>query len=143
MKVHKGTKHKETQQPEQFRAESLDNSLILTPVKEPREEYLEETDFPVQLDGARDKDLEESPKETKHTDEEKESQTDIFLRLNPNGGVLDSFLDILYNNPPPTVYHPVLGIGEHHSTNNYIELKTNNHRKAYCYRFGNGELVDV
>jgi hypothetical protein len=96
-----------------------------------------------QLDGARDKDLEESPKETKHTDEEKESQTDIFLTLNPNGGVLDSFLNILYNNPPPTVYHPVLGIGEYHSTDNYKELKTNNYRKAYCYRFGNGELVDI
>ena len=66
-----------------------------------------------QVDGARDKDLEESPEETKHTDEEKETQTDIFLKLDQDGGVLDSFLDILYNNPPPTVYHPVLGIGEY------------------------------
>ena len=60
-----------------------------------------------QVDGARDKDLEESPEETKHTDEEKETQTDIFLKLYQDGGVLNSFLDILYDNPPPTVYHPV------------------------------------
>ena len=38
MKVHKGTKHKETQQPEQFRAESLDNSLILSPLRNTRRE---------------------------------------------------------------------------------------------------------
>ena len=47
VKVHKGTKHKETQQPEQFRAESLDSSIILTPIKELREEDSEEIDFPV------------------------------------------------------------------------------------------------
>ena len=43
----------------------------------------------------------------KHTDEEKETQTNIFLKLDQDGGVLNSFLDILYYNPPPTVYHPV------------------------------------
>ena len=96
-----------------------------------------------QVDGARDKDLEESPEETKHTDEEKETQTDIFLKLDQDGGVLDSFLDIIYNNPPPTVYHPVLGIGEYHSTANYKECETDRNRKAHCYRFGNGELIDV
>jgi hypothetical protein len=47
VKVHKGTKHRETQQPEQFRAESLDQSLTLTPVKETREEVIEETISPV------------------------------------------------------------------------------------------------
>jgi hypothetical protein len=40
------------------------------------------------------------------------------------GGVLDSFLDILYYNPPPTVYHPVLGIGEYYSSANYRECET-------------------
>ena len=47
VKIHNGTQHKESQQPEQFRAESLDQSLTLTPVKESREEYTEETNSPV------------------------------------------------------------------------------------------------
>ena len=67
VKVHKGTKHKETQQPEVFRAESTDKSLILTPVKEPREEDMEETISPVHL---------ESPKE--HSDSSKETLDSTF-----------------------------------------------------------------
>ena len=39
-----------------------------------------------QVDGARDKNMEESPKETKHTDEEKETKTDIFLKLDKDVG---------------------------------------------------------
>ena len=39
-----------------------------------------------QVDGARNKDLEESPEETKHTYEDKETQTDIFLKLDQDGG---------------------------------------------------------
>ena len=79
----------------------------------------------------------------KHTDEEKETQTDIFLKLDQDGGVFNSFLNILHYNLPPTVYHPVSGIGEYHSTDNYKECQTNKNRKAHCYRFGNGILIDV
>ena len=41
--IHNGTQQKESQQPEQLRDESLDNSLITTPVKESREEDTDET----------------------------------------------------------------------------------------------------
>ena len=47
MKVHNGTQHNKSQQPEQIRAESLDNSLDLAPVKEPREEDSYEKNSPV------------------------------------------------------------------------------------------------
>ena len=95
-----------------------------------------------QLDG-HEEEADEPDTVNKHTDEEKETQTDIFMKLDQYGGVLNYFLYILYNNPPPTVYHPVLGIGEYHSTANYKECETDRNRKALCYRFGNGILIDV
>ena len=66
MKVHYGTQHKESQKPEQFRAESLDNSLILTPIKEPREEDTIEANSPV-VDNHPD-----SPKEQSDLEDEYE-----------------------------------------------------------------------
>ena len=44
------------------------------------------SDIP-QVDGERDKDLEEFPEEIKHTDEDNETQSDIFLKLDQDGGV--------------------------------------------------------
>ena len=34
---------------------------------------------------------------------------------------MDPFLDILYDNPPHTVYNHVWGTGEYHSADNYKE----------------------
>ena len=95
-----------------------------------------------QLDG-HEEEADEPDTVHKHPYEEKETQTDIFLKLNKDGGVLYFFLDILYDNPPPTVYHPVLGKGEYASTDNYKDYNTNNNRKAHCYRFEDGTLIDV
>ena len=40
--------------------------------------------------------------------ETKETQTDVFLKVDgwAEGCDEESFLDLLYDNPPPTVYHP-------------------------------------
>ena len=86
MKVHKGTKHKETQQPEQFRAESLDHSLTLTPFKEPREEYSEEANSV-----------------------KKEEEPVIFKML--DNGYAETKKIAHGETPPARVYHPELGIG--------------------------------
>ena len=86
VKVHKGTKHKETQQPEQFRAESLDHSLTLTPVKEPKEEYSEETNSL-----------------------KKEEEPVIFKML--DNGYAETKKIAHGETPPARVYHPELGIG--------------------------------
>ena len=45
------------------------------------------------------------------------------------------YVDSLYVEPPPTVYHPNWGVGTYHSTDIYT--------KAYCYKFKNGELINV
>ena len=67
VKVHYGTQHKESQKPEQFRAESLDNSLILTPIKEPREEDIEEANSPVaEVDKHPDSQKEQSDSEDEY-----------------------------------------------------------------------------
>ena len=71
VKIHYGTKHKESQKPEQFRAESLDNSLIMTPVKESREEDTSETNSPV-LDNYLDSTKEKSDSEDEHEKYRKE-----------------------------------------------------------------------
>ena len=65
MKIHNGTQHKESQQPEQFGAEFLDNSLITTPVKESRQEDTYETNSPV-LDNYPDSPKEQSDSEDEH-----------------------------------------------------------------------------
>ena len=67
VKVHYGTQHKESQKPEQFRADSLDNSLILTPIKEPREEDIEEANSPVaEVDKHPDSQKEQSDSEDEY-----------------------------------------------------------------------------
>ena len=68
VKVHYGTKHKESQKPEQFRADSLDNSLNLTPIKEPREEDIEEVNSPVAVVDKHP----DSPKEQSDSEDEYE-----------------------------------------------------------------------
>ena len=71
VKIHNGTQHKESQQPEQLRAESLDNSLITTPVKESREEDTEKTNSPV-LYNYPDSTKEQSDSEDEHEKYRKE-----------------------------------------------------------------------
>ena len=41
--------------------------------------------------------------------------------MGKDGGLLDPFLDILYDNPPHTVYNHVWGTEEYHSADNYKE----------------------
>ena len=53
--------------------------------------------------------------------ETKETQTDVFLKVDgwAEGSDEESFLDLLYDNPPPTVYHQDWGVGIYHSTQKY------------------------
>ena len=100
------------------------------------------SDIP-QVDGARDTDAEQSPEEIVLKVEEKETQTDTFLTVDEGGQLVGPELDLLYDVPPPTVYHPVWGIGIYHSTDEFKEFKTNTDRKAHCYRYENGDLRDA
>ena len=72
---------------------------------------------------------------------EQETQTDVFLKVDDKGDLTEPCLDLLYDQPPPTVYHPVWGEGKYHKTDSYTENKIK--RKAYCYEFENGDLHDV
>ena len=72
---------------------------------------------------------------------EQETQTDVFIKVDEKGNLTEPFLDLLYDQPPLTVYHPVWGKGKYQKTDTYTENKIK--RKAYCYEFENGELSDV
>ena len=72
---------------------------------------------------------------------EQETQTDVFLKVDDKGDLTEPCLDLLYDQPPPTVYHPVWGEGKYQKTDTYTENKIK--RKAYCYEFENGDLHDV
>ena len=89
-----------------------------------------------QLDGHTD--LEDSEITIEGKVDSKETQTDVFLNADKEGVLVEPFLDLLYDSPPPTVYHPIRGLGTYHSTE---ACKDN--RKAHCYRFKNGDLSDV
>ena len=41
--------------------------------------------------------------------ESKEPQTDVFLNVDKVGSLVEPYLDLLHDKPPPTVYHPDLG----------------------------------
>ena len=75
--------------------------------------------------------------------EEKETQTDVFIKTDEQGNLIEPFLDLLYDEPPPTVYHPKWGKGEYHSTEDCKDSKANADRKAHCYRFDDGKLYEV
>ena len=51
------------------------------------------------------------------------------------------FLDLLYTDPPPTVYHQDWGVGMYHSTQAYDE--SSKRRKQFSYIFEDGQLRDV
>ena len=84
-----------------------------------------------------------------HTDVEhskhdsKENQTEIFPNVDKEGILVEPFLDLRCESPPPTVYHPVLGLGKYDSTEVCKDDKTGADRKAHCYRFENGRLCQV
>ena len=86
-----------------------------------------------QLDGQTD--LEDSEITIEGKVDSKETQTDVFLNADKDGVLVEPFLDLLYDSPPPTEYHPIPGLGTYHSTE---ACKDN--RKAHCYRFENGKL---
>ena len=72
---------------------------------------------------------------------EQETQTDVFIKVDEKGNLTEPFLDLLYDQPPTIVYHPVWGKGKFQKTDTYIENKIKG--KAYCYEFENGELSNV
>ena len=88
-----------------------------------------------QLDGQND--IEHSE------DDSKETQTEIFLKVDKEGILVEPFLDLRCESPPPTVYHPVLGLGKYDSTEACKDDKTGANRRAHCYRFENGRLCEV
>ena len=89
-----------------------------------------------QLDGHTD--LEDSEITIEGKVDSKETQTGVFIKADKEGFLVEPFLDLLYDSPTPTVYHPIRGLGTYHSTE---ACKDN--RKAHCYRFENGYLCDV
>ena len=93
-----------------------------------------------QVDGADIEAFEEGTK--KETIEEKETQTDVFIKVDKEGDVVEPFIDLLYDIPPTTVYHPMWGFGKYNSTEDFKDT-TNSNRKAHCYRFENVDLCDV
>ena len=52
-------------------------------------------------------------------------------------------LDLLYDEPPTTVYHQTWGVGKYHKTEVYTDLITKKPGKTYTYRFDDGELADL
>jgi hypothetical protein len=74
-------------------------------------------------------------------DKSKETQTDVFLNVDKEGNLTEPFLDLICDSPPPTVYHPIWGIGKYQHTEEDNISGAN--RKAHCYRFGNGKLCEV
>ena len=89
-----------------------------------------------QLDGQTE--LEDSEISIEGKVNSKETQTDVVLNVDKDGVLVEPFLDLLYDSPPATVYHPGRGFGKYHSTE---DCKDN--RKAHCYRFENGDLCEV
>ena len=74
---------------------------------------------------------------------EKESQTDIFLRVDEKNDPTGPSLDLLFDEPPASVYHPTWGVGKYESTEAYTDLRTKKSGKTYSYRFEDGMLADV
>ena len=77
-----------------------------------------------QLDGQTD--IEETENKTKET------QTDLFLNVDKEGGLVEPYLDLLCDSPPPTVYHPVWSLGSYHDTEDCKDNVTGAKRKTHC-----------
>ena len=74
---------------------------------------------------------------------EKETQTDVFLRVDEKNYPKGPSLDLLYDDPPPSVYHPTWGVGKYHSTEILTHWRTKEPEKTYSYRFDDGQLADI
>ena len=72
--------------------------------------------------------------------ETKETQTDVYLKVDggAEGSDEETFLDLLYDNPPPTVYHQDWGVGIYHPTQKYEGSAKKG--KQFCYTFKDGVL---
>ena len=75
--------------------------------------------------------------------EDKSTQTEVFINVDKEGNLVEPFLDLLCDHPPPTVYHPIWGVGKYHDTEDCKDNTTGAARKAHCYRFENGKLCEV
>ena len=96
-----------------------------------------------QVDGVTDIEDEDTFKELNSQVKVKvqETQTDVFLKVDRKGDLNEPFLDLLYDHPPATVYHPAWGVGKYHSTDPYTQNKMA--RKTQSYEFEGGVLNDV
>ena len=46
---------------------------------------------------------------------------DVFLKVNEKGDLTEPFLDLLYDQPPSTVYHPLGGEVKYYKTETYTQ----------------------
>ena len=67
----------------------------------------------------------------------------IFLRVDEKNDANGPSLDLLFDEPPASVYHPTWGVGKYESTEAYTDLRTKKPGKTYSYRFEDGMLADV
>ena len=86
-----------------------------------------------QLDGQTDLEYSE--------DDLKETQREIFLSIEKEGILVEPFLDLHCESPPPTVYHPGLGLRNYYSTEACKDDKTGADRKAHCYSYSHNILL--
>ena len=152
LKIHVGKAHKSVllPTPEKERSDFTmeEPPLALTPDKVARgEEEVEDT--PVILEDCELKEIKSSSKVQDIEVEEtvkgivQETQTDVFLKVDDKNYPTGPSLDLLYDEPPPSVYHPTWGVGKYHATEVYTHWRTKEPGKTYCYRFEDGSLADI
>ena len=135
LKIHNGKSHKALKpnlSPKKVLDHLQDTSLTLSPVRDNIREEIETEEEKKALT---------VPEETNA--HEKESQTDLFLRVDEKNYPTGPSLDLIYDEPPASVYHPTWGEGKYESTETYTDWRTKKPGKTYTYRFEDGMLAEV
>ena len=122
-----------------FKCDQCENTFISetdlkyhTETKHMKEDYLETIE---QLDGNSD---------MKSNDQE---ETRGSFKCNKCEKYLETehkqMLDLLYDTPPQSVYHPVAGVGKYYGKGTYSENTTDKTEETHVYQFKTGDLIGV
>jgi hypothetical protein len=127
LKIHIGKSHKALKlnlSLEKVRDHLQDTSLTLSPVRDNIRE---------EIGTEEEKKALTVPEESNA--HKKESQTDLFLRVDEKNYPTGPSLDLIYDEPPASVYHPTWGVGKYESTETYTDWRTKKPGKTYTNVF--------
>jgi DNA-directed RNA polymerase subunit RPC12/RpoP len=137
LKIHMECSHKQEDPMLSYKCDQCENTFksetdlkYHTETKNMKEDYLETIE---QFDGSSD---------MKSADQE---ETHGSFKCNKCEKYLEDkqMLDLLYDTPPQSVYHPVAGVAKYYGKGTYTENPTDKTEETHVYQFKTGDLIGV